>query len=60
MIGLIKHPEGLLVIEGVQVMHYIIGIDDDDRTKSRGTGHLSRFMAMALAQDFYTLGVTRY
>lgn len=41
-------------------MQYIIGIDDIDRTESRGTGHLARFMAMALAQDFYTLGVTRH
>lgn len=41
-------------------MHYIIGIDDTDNTESRGTGHLARLMATALAQDFRIHGVTRH
>lgn len=41
-------------------MQYIIGIDDTDNTESRGTGHLARFMATALAQDFRIHGVTRH
>jgi tRNA(Ile2) C34 agmatinyltransferase TiaS len=41
-------------------MQYIIGIDDTDNTESRGTGHLARFMAAALAQDFTIHGVTRH
>jgi tRNA(Ile2) C34 agmatinyltransferase TiaS len=41
-------------------MQYIIGIDDTDNAESRGTGHLARFMAEALAQDFQVHGVTRH
>jgi tRNA(Ile2) C34 agmatinyltransferase TiaS len=41
-------------------MQYIIGIDDTDNLDSRGTGHLAREMARALAQDFRVLGVTRH
>ena len=41
-------------------MQYIIGIDDTDNAESRGTGHLARFMATALAQDFHIHGVTRH
>jgi tRNA(Ile2) C34 agmatinyltransferase TiaS len=41
-------------------MQYIIGIDDTDNTESRGTGHLARVMAAALAQDFRVHGVTRH
>ena len=41
-------------------MQYIIGIDDTDNAESRGTGHLARFMATALAQDFSVHGVTRH
>lgn len=41
-------------------MQYIIGIDDTDNTESRGTGHLARFMAAALSQDFRVHGVTRH
>lgn len=41
-------------------MQYIIGIDDTDNAESRGTGHLARFMADALAQDFHVHGVTRH
>lgn len=41
-------------------MQYIIGIDDTDNTESRGTGHLARFMAEVLAQDFRVHGVTRH
>ena len=41
-------------------MRYIIGIDDTDNHESRGTGHLARFMANSLAQDFRVHGVTRH
>ena len=41
-------------------MQYIIGIDDTDNLESRGTGHLARVMATALAQDFRVHGVTRH
>ena len=41
-------------------MRYIIGIDDTDNIESRGTGHLARFMAAALAQEFSVHGVTRH
>jgi hypothetical protein len=41
-------------------MQYIIGIDDTDNLESRGTGHLARAMAIALAQDFRVHGVTRH
>jgi tRNA(Ile2) C34 agmatinyltransferase TiaS len=41
-------------------MQYIIGLDDTDNLDSRGTGHLAREMAKALAQDFRVLGVTRH
>ena len=41
-------------------MQYIIGIDDTDNHESRGTGHLARFIATALAQDFFVHGVTRH
>jgi tRNA(Ile2) C34 agmatinyltransferase TiaS len=41
-------------------MKYYIGIDDTDNLESRGTGHLARFMAQALSQDFEVHGVTRH
>ena len=41
-------------------MQYIIGLDDTDNHESRGTGHLARTIAKALAQDFRVLGVTRH
>ncbi len=41
-------------------MQYFIGLDDTDNAESRGTGHLARFMADALAQDFRVHGVTRH
>jgi tRNA(Ile2) C34 agmatinyltransferase TiaS len=41
-------------------MQYIIGLDDTDNSESRGTGHLARFMAEVLAQDFQVHGVTRH
>jgi tRNA(Ile2) C34 agmatinyltransferase TiaS len=41
-------------------MQYFIGIDDTDNLESRGTGHLARQMAVALAQDFRVHGVTRH
>ncbi len=41
-------------------MRYFIGLDDTDNHESRGTGHLARVMAKALAQDFHLLGVTRH
>lgn len=41
-------------------MKYFIGLDDTDNLESRGTGHLARMMAQALAQDFHVHGVTRH
>ena len=41
-------------------MQYFIGLDDTDNHVSRGTGHLAREMAKALAQDFRVHGVTRH
>ena len=41
-------------------MQYIIGMDDTDNLESRGTGHLARMMAAALAKDFHVHGVTRH
>ena len=41
-------------------MQYIIGIDDTDNPESRGTGHLARTVANALAGDFCVHGVTRH
>jgi len=41
-------------------MQYFIGLDDTDNLESRGTGHLARMMANALAQDFRVHGVTRH
>ena len=41
-------------------MQYFIGLDDTDNLESRGTGHLARMMAGALAQDFRVHGVTRH
>ncbi|OGO04244.1 MAG: hypothetical protein A2Y73_04130 [Chloroflexi bacterium RBG_13_56_8] len=37
-----------------------IGLDDTDNLQSRGTGHLARTIAAALATDFSLLGVTRH
>jgi tRNA(Ile2) C34 agmatinyltransferase TiaS len=39
---------------------YIIGLDDTDNEQSRGTGHLARQIASALATDYPVLGVTRH
>ena len=41
-------------------MQYILGLDDTDNLESRGTGHLARELARALAQDFDVHGVTRH
>lgn len=41
-------------------MQYFIGLDDTDNLESRGTGHLARVMAKALAPDFHIHGVTRH
>jgi tRNA(Ile2) C34 agmatinyltransferase TiaS len=41
-------------------MQYFIGLDDTDNLESRGTGHLARMMAQALAGDFHVHGVTRH
>lgn len=41
-------------------MQYYLGIDDTDNHESRGTGHLARALAQALAQDFQIHGVTRH
>ena len=37
-----------------------IGLDDTDNLESRGTGHLAREIAAALAADYPVLGVTRH
>ncbi len=37
-----------------------IGLDDTDTLESRGTGHLARLIATALAADYPVLGVTRH
>jgi len=37
-----------------------IGLDDTDNLESRGTGHLARAIAAALAADYPLLGVTRH
>ena len=37
-----------------------IGLDDTDTLESRGTGHLARDIAAALAADYHVLGVTRH
>jgi hypothetical protein len=39
---------------------FLIGIDDTDTLESRGTGHLARQIAAALAADYPVLGVTRH
>jgi tRNA(Ile2) C34 agmatinyltransferase TiaS len=38
----------------------LIGLDDTDNLDSRGTGHLAREIADALASDYPLLGVTRH
>ncbi|MFN2217750.1 MAG: ABC transporter substrate-binding protein [Anaerolineae bacterium] len=38
----------------------LIGLDDTDNLESRGTGHLAREIAAALAADYPLLGVTRH
>ena len=38
----------------------LIGMDDTDNLESRGTGHLARAIASALAADYALLGVTRH
>lgn len=37
-----------------------VGLDDTDTLESRGTGHLARQVAAALADDYPLLGVTRH
>jgi tRNA(Ile2) C34 agmatinyltransferase TiaS len=39
---------------------FFIGLDDTDTPESRGTGHLARQIAAALAADCSVLGVTRH
>jgi tRNA(Ile2) C34 agmatinyltransferase TiaS len=39
---------------------FFIGLDDTDTLESRGTGHLARQIAAALAADYPVLGVTRH
>jgi tRNA(Ile2) C34 agmatinyltransferase TiaS len=39
---------------------FFIGLDDTDTLESRGTGHLARQIATALAADYAVLGVTRH
>jgi tRNA(Ile2) C34 agmatinyltransferase TiaS len=38
----------------------LIGLDDTDNLESRGTGHLAREIAAALAAEYPMLGVTRH
>ena len=38
----------------------IIGLDDTDTLETRGTGHLARAIAAALAADYTVLGVVRH
>ena len=44
----------------VKLNMLFIGIDDTDTLESRGTGHLAREIAAALAGDCCVLGVTRH
>jgi tRNA(Ile2) C34 agmatinyltransferase TiaS len=39
---------------------FFIGLDDTDTLESRGTGHLARRIAAALAADYPVMGVTRH
>ncbi len=39
---------------------FFIGLDDTDNLESRGTGHLAREIAAALAVDYQVQGVTRH
>ena len=39
---------------------FFIGLDDTDNLESRGTGHLAREIAAALAAEYPMLGVTRH
>ena len=39
---------------------FFIGLDDTDTLESRGTGHLARQIAAALATEYPVLGVTRH
>jgi len=39
---------------------FFIGLDDTDNLESRGTGHLARAIAAALAAEYPLLGVTRH
>lgn len=39
---------------------FFIGLDDTDNLESRGTGHLARLIAEALAEDYPVSGVTRH
>jgi tRNA(Ile2) C34 agmatinyltransferase TiaS len=41
-------------------MQYFIGLDDTDNHESRGTGHLARSMADALAKNFRVHGIVRH
>lgn len=41
-------------------MVFFIGLDDTDTLASRGTGHLARQIAAALAADYSVWGVTRH
>jgi hypothetical protein len=46
--------------KGLSTIMLYIGVDDTDNAESRGTGHLARQIAAALAADFHVLGVTRH
>ncbi len=39
---------------------FLVGLDDTDTLESKGTGHLARQIATALAADYRVLGVTRH
>lgn len=51
---------GLNLQKGLQRMTLFIGLDDTDTLESRGTGHLARQIAAALAGDYVIAGVTRH
>jgi len=48
------------VIPGSEQRLLIVGLDDTDTHESRGTGHLARVIAAALADDYSVVGVTRH
>jgi hypothetical protein len=56
--GHVAQNDSTFSLEVWQVI--FIGLDDTDNLESRGTGHLARQIAAALAADYRVLGVTRH